>query len=143
MCVHAQLCLTLRPMDCSLRGSSIHGIFQMRILEGIAISYSSTSSDPGIELASPALAGRFFTTELPGKPHESDNRQLQFSIMEMCIKRGESLGEGDSLPQIYPQFSRAIVCLLGFNIWFFFRVEISLSGLEVSGLWSAESHNLQ
>ena len=25
-------------------------------------------SNPGIELASPALAGRFFTTELPGKP---------------------------------------------------------------------------
>ena len=30
----AQLCLTLRnPMDCSLPGSSIHGIFQARILE--------------------------------------------------------------------------------------------------------------
>ena len=25
--------------------------------------------DPGIELVSPALAGRFFTTEPPGKPH--------------------------------------------------------------------------
>ena len=68
MCVHAQLCLTLRPMDCSLRCSSMHGISQMRILEWVAISYSSTSSNPGIELAFPALAGRFFTTELPGKP---------------------------------------------------------------------------
>ena len=30
----AQLCLTLRnPMDCSLPGSSIHGIFQARVLE--------------------------------------------------------------------------------------------------------------
>ena len=30
----AQLCPTLRdPMDCSLLGSSIHGIFQARVLE--------------------------------------------------------------------------------------------------------------
>ena len=34
-----QLCPTLcDPMDCSLQGSSIHGIFQARILEGVAIS---------------------------------------------------------------------------------------------------------
>ena len=28
------------PMDCNLPGSSIHGIFQARILEGIVISFS-------------------------------------------------------------------------------------------------------
>ena len=34
----AQLCLTLSdPMDCSLPGSSIHGIFQARVLEWVAI----------------------------------------------------------------------------------------------------------
>ena len=34
----AQLCLTLSdPMDCSLPGSSVHGIFQARILEWVAI----------------------------------------------------------------------------------------------------------
>ena len=34
----AQLCLTLSyPMDCSLPGSSIHGIFQARVLEWGAI----------------------------------------------------------------------------------------------------------
>ena len=32
------------PMDCSLPGSSIHGIFQARILEWVAISYSRGSS---------------------------------------------------------------------------------------------------
>ena len=37
----AQLCLTLcDPMDCSLSGSSVHGIFQARELEWIAISFS-------------------------------------------------------------------------------------------------------
>ena len=37
----AQLCLTLRDlMDCSLPGSSVHGIFQARVLEWGAIAFS-------------------------------------------------------------------------------------------------------
>ena len=37
----AQLCPTLHdPMDCSLPGSSIHAIFQARVLEWVAISFS-------------------------------------------------------------------------------------------------------
>ena len=37
----AQSCPTLcDPMDCSLPGSSVHGIFQARVLEWIAISFS-------------------------------------------------------------------------------------------------------
>ena len=36
-----QSCLTLSdPMDCSLPGSSIHGIFQARVLEWGAIAFS-------------------------------------------------------------------------------------------------------
>ena len=43
----AQSCLTLcDPMDCSLPGSSVHGIFQAIVLEWIAISFSSGSSLP-------------------------------------------------------------------------------------------------
>ena len=39
----AQSCLTLSdPMDCSLLGSSIHGIFQARVLECVAIAFSLT-----------------------------------------------------------------------------------------------------
>ena len=34
------------PMDCSLPGFSFHGIFQARILEWVAISYSGESSQP-------------------------------------------------------------------------------------------------
>ena len=38
----AQLCLTFSdPMDCSLPGSSIHGIFQARVLEWGAIAFSN------------------------------------------------------------------------------------------------------
>ena len=130
----AQSCLTLSdPMDCSLPGSSIHGIFQARVLEWGAIAFSTRLTSkgefkgregfsfflsvhaqlwwcvwlsatlrtvarqaplsigfskqkywsglpclppgnlpmPGIKPtspASPALAGRFFTTVPPGKP---------------------------------------------------------------------------
>ena len=40
-----QSCLTLcNPMDCSLPGSSVHGIFQARVLEWVAISFSRGSS---------------------------------------------------------------------------------------------------
>ena len=41
-CEVAQLCPSLcDPMDCSLPGSSIHGIFQARVLEWVAISFSN------------------------------------------------------------------------------------------------------
>ena len=43
----AQTCPTLcDPMDCSLPGSSVHGIFQAIVLEWIAISFSRGSSQP-------------------------------------------------------------------------------------------------
>ena len=43
----AQSCPTLcDPMDCSPPGSSIHGIFQARVLEWVAISFSRRSSQP-------------------------------------------------------------------------------------------------
>ena len=43
----AQSCLTLSdPKGCSLPGSSVHGVFQARILEWVAISFSRGSSQP-------------------------------------------------------------------------------------------------
>ena len=52
-------------MDCSPPGSSVHGIIQARILEWVAISFSRESSQPRDQpksFMSPALAGRFFTS---------------------------------------------------------------------------------
>ena len=47
VCSLTQSCLTLcDPMDCSLPGSSVHGIFQARILEWVATSFSRESSQP-------------------------------------------------------------------------------------------------
>ena len=57
----AQSCLTLcDPMDCSLSGSSIHGIFQARVLEWISISFSRGSSQPRNRTRVSCIAGRRF-----------------------------------------------------------------------------------
>ena len=62
----AKLCPILcYPMDCSLPGSSVHKIFQARILEWVAISFFRGYSQPRdlpASPTSPGLAGRFFTT---------------------------------------------------------------------------------
>ena len=46
-CYCVQSCLILcDPMDCRLPGFSVHGIFQARVLEWVAISFSRGSSQP-------------------------------------------------------------------------------------------------
>ena len=58
----AQLCPTLcDPMDCSLSGSSVHGILQARILEWVAISFSRESSQPRDRTRVSCIAGRHFS----------------------------------------------------------------------------------
>ena len=73
MLLPLQSCPTLcDPMDCSLSGSSIHGIFQARVLEWVAISFSRGSSWPRYQTQvswGSWPAGAFFTTELPGYPY--------------------------------------------------------------------------
>ena len=63
--MYTQSCPTLcDPKDCSLPGSSVHGIFQARILLWVPFPTTGDLSDSGIEptfLAPPALAGMFFT----------------------------------------------------------------------------------
>ena len=55
------------PIDCNLPGSSVHGISQAKYWSELSFSPPHLH-DLGIELASPALAGVFFTSEPPGKP---------------------------------------------------------------------------
>ena len=55
------------PMDWIPPSFSVHGIFQARILEWVAISFSRGSSWPGDWTWVSFIAGRFFTTEPPRK----------------------------------------------------------------------------
>ena len=58
----AQSCTTLcDPMDCSPPGSSAHGIFQARLLEWVAISFSRGSSQPRDRTRVSRTAGKRFT----------------------------------------------------------------------------------
>ena len=65
-----QSCPTLcDPMDCSLPGSSHHGILQARVLEWVAISFFRDFPYPGIKPGSPAFQADALNSEPPGK-HE-------------------------------------------------------------------------
>ena len=58
----AQSCPTLcDPMDCSRPGSSVHGIFQARILKWVAIPFSRESSQPRDRTWVSHIVGRCFT----------------------------------------------------------------------------------
>ena len=73
----AQSCLTLcDPMDCSLWGSSGHEIFQARILEWVAISFSRGSSWPRDWKHAPCasyVAGEFFSCWAIREAHYNHN----------------------------------------------------------------------
>ena len=57
-----QPCLTLcDPMDCSPPGSSVHGIFQARVLEWVAIFFSRGSSQPRDRTWVSHIVSRCFT----------------------------------------------------------------------------------
>ena len=69
-------------MDCSLPGYPVCGILQARIREGLPLPPPEDLLDPGIEpmcLVSPALTGRFFTTESPGSP------QFKFDFIKILL----------------------------------------------------------
>ena len=95
-----QSCPTLcDPMDCSLPGSSVHGIFQARVLEWVAISFSRGSSQlrdrtgPRDQTQVSRTAGRCFTIwatrEADHKESWVPNWCFQTVVLE---KTRESLG---------------------------------------------------
>ena len=82
------------PMDCSLRGSSVHGIFQARVLEWVAISFSRGSSRPRDQTQISRIAGRCFTIWTTRGAHshilygEGNGNPLQYSCLENPVDRG-------------------------------------------------------
>ena len=66
-------------MDCSLPGSSVHGFSRQEYWSGVPFLTPGNLPDPVIQPKSPALVGRFFTTEPLGKPLLLDEIGLSFS----------------------------------------------------------------
>ena len=95
-----QLCLTLcDPMDHSPPGFCVHGMFQARILEWIAISafrgYSQPRDETYVSYIS-CTAGRFFTTESPGKPMLFTMIMKIFHMAFLCRQIRGKLYQGDT-----------------------------------------------
>ena len=79
VCVQSRLsCVPLSagPKDCSLPGSSVHGNFQARILEWVAIP--SSRGWTHMSFVSPALEGRFFTISTTGEAWKLFKHSLLF-----------------------------------------------------------------
>ena len=68
-CSASQLCPTLcNPIDCSPPGSSVHGIFQARVLEWAAIPFSRGSSLPRDQTRVSRIHRRVLTAEPSERP---------------------------------------------------------------------------
>ena len=82
----AQSCPILcDPMDCSPPGSSIHGIFQARVLEWVAISFSRGSSWPRGWTQVSHIAGRCFTI---WATREALSGRKEWSNLAVIARRG-------------------------------------------------------
>ena len=106
----AQSCPTLcDPMDCNPPGSSIHGIFQARVLELVAISFSRASSWPSNQTWVPHIASRcstiWATREAPRKPI------TKAKTLESCLM--VSYHCATSIKLIQPKYSVGQKNLLG------------------------------
>ena len=81
-------CLTLcNPMDCSLPGSSVHGIFQARVLEWVAISFSWGSSWPKDRTQVSRIVDRCFTIWATREVHRLEIRPKSRKLL------GEKIGK--------------------------------------------------
>ena len=115
------VCPTLcNPVDCSLPGSSVHGILQARILEWVAMPSCRGSSNPGIEPRSPALKAYILPSKPLGSPgilgwedplgsprilewvNYPFSRDRPFFLTDPGIELGSPALQADSLPSEPP-----------------------------------------
>ena len=101
------------PMDCSLPGSSIHGIFQARVLKWVAISFSRWFSRSRDQTQVSRIVGRCFTIWA--------TREVLF----MTVALYYSLKSGRLIPPIPFFFIKIALAIWGFfvfpyKLWIFF-----------------------
>ena len=73
-------------MDCSLQGSSVHGIFQARVLEWLPFPSPGDLPDPGIKPRSSALQAVAFLSEPPGKPQGKHAPGSPKTVLDRAVK---------------------------------------------------------
>ena len=80
------------PMDCSLPGSSVHGILQARILEWVPFPPPGDPSHPGFEPRSPALQQTLYHLGHQGSPGDRymDGKLNIKTRYLVCLVNGEN-----------------------------------------------------
>ena len=100
-------------MDCSLLGSSVHGIFQAWILEWVAISFSrgifSTHESNRVSF----IAGRFFTDWATRKAKLGLKRKAVYNWFNSCWSVNSN---PTNLPEMVLLFKKDILFRLSFNV---------------------------
>ena len=87
----AQLCPTLcDPVDCSLPGSSLHGILQARIVEWVTISFSKASSQPRDRTRVSHIIGGHFNLWAKSK---SPHGEKAIGIWELAVSSQSNTAE--------------------------------------------------
>ena len=84
-------------MDCSPRGSSVHGILWARNEVGCHSLFQGIQRpDPGIKYRSPAQQADSLPSELPGKPYSHDCSYMDLSrcsvFLQNLVKQSTNLG---------------------------------------------------
>ena len=136
-----QSCLTLHdPMDCSLPGSSIHGIFHAKVLEWVAIAFSSawnwkvkslsfvrlcTMPETAAHQAPPSLGfsrqEHWSKLPFPSPMHESEKWKWSCSVMSTFSDSMDCSLPGSSIHEIFQ--ARVLECgAIGFSIGIILRL---------------------
>ena len=108
------LYILYNPLDCTLPGSSVHKIFQARIMKWIVISFSRGASQPRDWNSVSCISGGSFTTEPLGKLNVS----LKFS--SILLLNSVVFGHKLALLLIFSVFSPLQLCPpILYNTWCF------------------------
>ena len=85
----------MTPWAVAHQASVLMGFSRQEYWSGLPFSTPGDLPNPGIELASPALAGRFFTTVPPGKPN-NHSRDSPGGIVHETLPA--NAGDASSIP---------------------------------------------
>ena len=100
-------------MDYSPPGSAVHGIFQARILEWVAISPPEDLPDPGIQLASPSLQANSLSLEPSGKSQGMVQRY--HIIIKLGLFKNENWVSTQTLINVIKRENRKNHMIISFN----------------------------
>ena len=133
----AQSCLTpCDPMDCSLSGSSVHGIFQARVLEWIAISFSRGSSQTRKQNRVSCIAGRgFYRLSHQGSPkhHAAAAAAKSLQSCPTLCDPIHSSPPGSPVPGILQARTLEWVAISFSNAW---KWKVKVKSLSSVRLWA-------